>query len=211
MSGGARIKYADAYKLAESVAADLKGQVEQIKCVGSLRRKKRDVGDIEFLVRPHQDRDLLDGVDLPILDPIRATLRELGTWHKGGSRHMRVTNIYGHPHAALDLYLVHAAGCPCPDCKLGPAAWGSMLAIRTGPAELSKYCVMRMKELGFRHKHGYAQRIGTWEIVPTPNEEDFFALAGVPCLPPRERDAQAARLWREYAATKRERSHAGRR
>jgi hypothetical protein len=35
------------------------------------------------------------------------------------------------------------------------------------------------------------------EVIPTETEEAFFALAGVPCLHPRERDAQAIALWND--------------
>jgi hypothetical protein len=132
----------------------------------------------------------LFGGQMPVLDPIRAVMRQLGTWVKGGDRMMQVTDLLGRPGLTLDLYLVHP-----------PSAWGSQLAIRTGPAELGHYVVTACRRFGFRHDNGYAQRLYTGERVPTDTEDQFFALAQVPCVPPQERDELAVRLWAEFNRT----------
>lgn len=183
MSVGGLIPFEDAYRLAEQAAADLAPTLEQLKAVGSLRRKRPQVGDIEFLARPFFQEDLLGGEAQPLLDDVRRVLHEIGRWIQGGDRAMRIGDLYGNEGVRLELYLVHP-----------PAAWGSMLAIRTGPADLGKYCVSAMKRRGFYHDSGHARRLGTHEVVPTETEEQFFELAGVPCLRPMHRDQQAAKL-----------------
>lgn len=186
MSVGTRLPWTEACDLAQHVAERLAPAAARLKCVGSVRRRRPTVGDIEFLAEPHFDEDLLGG-RIPIIEPVRAAMLELGTWVKGGERMMQVTDLLGRVGLKLDLYLIHP-----------PAAWGSLLAIRTGPAELGRYVVTFCRQHGFRHDGGYAQRLDTGDRVPTDTEEQFFELAGLPCLPPHERDALAERVWAEH-------------
>lgn len=184
MSAGNRIPLQEAVELAAEVSARLTPLVARSKCVGSVRRRKSMVGDIEFVVEPIMNGDLFSDVATPILEPIRDLLHELGTWKKGGARMMQITDLLGRPGLKLEINLVHP-----------PAAWGSLVAIRTGPAELGTYVVTACRRFGFRHDSGYAQRLDTGERVPTDTEEQFFQLAEVPCVPPREREELATRLW----------------
>jgi len=190
MSTGARIPWADAYALAEEVAERLAPVVGRLKCVGSVRRRKPTVGDLEFVAGPIMHADLFGG-ETPVLDPIRHVMHELGTWVKGGDRMMQVTDLLGRRGLTLDLYVVHP-----------PAAWGSQVAIRTGPADLGHYVVTACRRYGYRHDQGHAQRLDTGEAVPTDTEEEFFALAEVPCVPPPDREALAKRLWETYRAAR---------
>ncbi len=193
------MSYTDAYELAEEAARVLRPTVELLKCVGSLRRQRTTIGDIEFLTRPHSSSDLFGGPAIVHLDEVRAAMHEIGTWVRGGPRMMQITDLLGRKRAHLELYVVHPVGCDCKDCNpWGPAQWGSVLAIRTGPEDLGRYCVTRMRSLGFRHQRGQVRRIGSDELHPTESEESFFAVAGVECRPPKDREAQAAGLWAAY-------------
>ena len=182
MSAGHSLPWAEAYVIAQEVSERLSPLVSRIKCVGSVRRRLDRVGDIEFLAEPHFDRDLL-GELVPVIEPVREALKELGTWVKGGLRYMQITDLLGRSRLNLDVFLVHP-----------PARWGSLLAIRTGPKELSQYAVTAMRGRGYRHEGGHAVRIQTGELVCTETEEAFFALAGVACEPPAQRDVQALEL-----------------
>lgn len=199
MSLGARMSFDAAFELGQEAAEQLKPTLELLKAVGSLRRQRKKIGDIEFLARPHSSPDLWGGPSTIHLLDIQAAMRTLGKWVKGGPRMMQITDLLGREGARLELYLVHPDGCGCRDCRPdGPSAWGSMLAIRTGPEDLGKYCVTRMRARGYRHVHGHVRKIGSEEVVPTETEESFFELAGVMCLPPRLRDDQAKGLWEAY-------------
>ena len=182
----------EALSLAQDVADTLGPLVAELKCVGSVRRKRPRVGDIEFLARPHAELGLFGERGAPIVRDVRDALHGIGRWLRGGDRQMVVTDLYGAKGVRLEVYLQHP-----------PAEWGSLLAIRTGPGDLGRYCVTRMRARGFLHKAGRVIRIGSGEHVPTRTEEDFFACAGVECLPPGRRDAQARSLWAAYAADKR--------
>lgn len=176
MSIGTRIPWDEAYEIARQVSHKLEPAVQRSKCAGSIRRRRPDIGDVEFVIEPHYQADLVGG-RYPIIDEIQKVADELGTWVKGANKMMQVTDLLGHEGLKLDLYLV-----------IEPAQWGSILAIRTGPWKLGKYVVSKMREHGYRHRNGHAERIRGDELVPTPEEKDFFALAEVPCVAPAKRD-----------------------
>lgn len=176
MSVGTRIPWDQAYDLAKTVSEELQSAVARSKCVGSVRRRKPTCGDVEFVIEPHYQEDLVGG-KYPIIDAIQAALEELGTWVKGKHKMMQVTDLLGVEGVKLDLYVVTP-----------PAQWGSIVAIRTGPWDLGKYVMWKMREHGYRHRKGHAERLDTGELVPTPEEQDFFALADVPCVAPAKRD-----------------------
>jgi hypothetical protein len=107
----------------------------------------------------------------------------MGEWVSGKDRNLRIRHVLGVEGLKLDLYLAHP-----------PAAWGSTLAIRTGPWQLGKYVVTKMQDYGYRHVDGHAETIDGGVVVPTDTEEQFFALAQVRCVPPRERQALTDQL-----------------
>lgn len=191
MSTGKPLPFREAYGLAEDVAAELRPLVVRLKAGGSLRRRRPHVSDIEFVAEPRMVEVDLFGAMAPVVDPIRKRLEELGTWVKGADRMMQITDLFGRPGLKCEVYLVHP-----------PAQWGSQLAIRTGPWELGRHAVTVMRDRGYRHDEGHAIEISTDRTVPTPTEEDFFALAGLPCWPPSRRDDLIARIQageREFA------------
>lgn len=177
MSDGVRIAWEHAFSIAGEIAAELGPHVAELKCVGSVRRKRETCGDIEFVARPKMATDLA-GDTYPILDEIEACLAQIGPRTKGGDRMLQIKDIFGLRGLKLDLYLVW-----------GQSSWGSQLAIRTGPWELGRHCMIEMRKNGYEHEDGCARRIETKEVVPTETEEAFFALAGVPCVAPSRRDA----------------------
>lgn len=183
VSDGTSLPFDEAYPLAERVAGELKTHCQRIKAVGSLRRRRPRVGDIEFLVEPNLVEVDLFGTLQPDTEPLRVAMLQLGTWVKGGTRMMQVTDALGVPGLKLELYLVHP-----------PAEWGSLLAIRTGPWELGRLAVSRMRDRGLRHLDGHVVRARTREAVPTPTEEAFFEAAGMETPPPHERDRIMERI-----------------
>lgn len=185
MSSGGRLPWDQAFEIARQVAAQLDPYVARLKCVGSVRRRRPTVGDIEFVAEPFIAGDLL-GNEEPVLEHVRRAMEGMGRWVKGGPRMMQVTDLFDHGGLTLDLFLAYE-----------PAAWGSIVAIRTGPADLGRYVVTVCRDHGFRHEDGYASVLDTGEVVPTDTEEQFFALAGVECVPASERDELAKKLWSE--------------
>lgn len=177
MSSGAGMPYLEAYNLGAEISRRLAPHVVRSKAAGSLRRKRPRVGDLEFVVEPKMRRLLL-GPPEPDLEPLKREVLTWSTWHRGGDRYWRVKDVLG-SGCALDLFLVWP-----------PAEWGSILAIRTGPAELGQFAVTVMKDRRTPHVDGHVPG------HPTPTEEDFFALAGLDTVAPALRDDYWQRLRR---------------
>jgi DNA polymerase/3'-5' exonuclease PolX len=139
------------------------------------------VGDIEIVCEPVMNADLFSEHATPVLEPLRAELVKLGRIVKGGDRYIRIHMTK--PDQYADLFIVWP-----------PAQWGSIMAIRTGPRELSSYVVTRCQEAGITHKDGHA--IGSDGLVlPTETEAQFFALAGLELPRPEHRDELAKLVW----------------
>jgi DNA polymerase/3'-5' exonuclease PolX len=177
-AGGTKLDWFAAAEIAKQLVGDLEGVVARAKTVGSIRRRRPTVSDIEILVEPLQIDTGLFSEPAPDLEVIgRAVQRWGGRILKNGDRFIQV-ELAGEIH--VDLFFCHP-----------PAQWGSLLAIRTGPAELGRHAVTLMTTRGLRHRDGHVERAdGT--VLPTPREEDFFAAAGLPCLPPARRDDRRA-------------------
>ena len=123
MSAGLLIPFEDALAMAAEVVDELKPHVVRMKAVGSLRRQRSLVGDLEFVVEPHMVTVDLFGAEGPDLTALKARLLAIGAWVKGRERMIQITDLLGRQGMKLDLFLVWP-----------PAQWGSILAIRTGPA-----------------------------------------------------------------------------
>jgi DNA polymerase/3'-5' exonuclease PolX len=183
MSSGVVIPWEQAYDLAKHCAERLRPVASRVKAAGSLRRFRPQVGDIEFVIEPRLGPPNLLGEREPEIAPIRAVVEKLGRWLKGGDRYMAATDLLGDYGRRLDIWLVHP-----------PAQWGSILAIRTGPADLGRLVMTRMKAKGLRHVDGFVYNPSTALTIDTPEEDDFFRLADLPCWAPRWRDELLQRL-----------------
>ena len=71
-----------------------------------------------------------------------------------------------------------------------PENWGAIYCIRTGPAAFSQALVTHFKlRTPYRQQDGALVVEATGEVVPVPEEADYFRLAGLPYLEPAERSA----------------------
>ena len=177
MSTGTSLPWGEAYGLAEQAAKLLLPHVVRLKAVGNLRRRRPYVGDLEFLAESRMEPSDLFGSLAPDVAPIRKVFEELGTWVKGGERMMQITNFYGLPGLKLEVYLCWK-----------PASWGALLGIRTGPWELGRHVMTAIKGRGYGHAAGHAFSLDTREPVATPDEAEWFGLAGLPLIAPNLRD-----------------------
>ena len=176
MSSGDRIPLAEANLLADRILATLAGTVVRAVVAGSVRRRLDTVGDIEVVAEPYLvTRDLFGGFSEVDVDSIRGRCAEMGQVVAGGRRQLKVEDVFG-SGVQLDLYLVHP-----------PADWGPILAIRTGPASYSEWCVTRLKRRGTPCRNGRIVSESTGEHIPAPTEQDFFRRAGLKTKFPWER------------------------
>jgi DNA polymerase (family 10) len=157
--------------------------LERLEVAGSIRRGKETVGDVELVGVPVLNEDLFGDGATPVLEGLMESLREISTIEKAGARYIRAHLLK--TGQTLDLFLVHP-----------PAQWGSIMAIRTGPDTLSRWVVTKCQERGIRHTDGHAVQTDTGEVIPTATEEQFFALAGMECPDPEEREALGLEVWK---------------
>lgn len=175
MSSGQQVAWSEAYEVAREVSDLIAPHCKRSKVVGSLRRRRPLVRDIEIVIEPRQTPSLGLTDPEPDIESVHTALRSLGEVGKCGQRFVQVHGVLG-SGLTLDAFMIHP-----------PAEWGSIVAIRTGPYELGIAAMTRLKRRGTPHRQG--RIVG----VPTPTEEAFFEAAGLPCLPPHERDALATR------------------
>jgi DNA polymerase/3'-5' exonuclease PolX len=179
MSLGDRVPLARAMELAKRLSDELSPLLTRVRVAGSVRRQRPIVSDIEFVAEPLFTEDLFGGRS-PQLEALKRKCAELGRVHKNGDRFIQVKEVLG-TSQTMDLFLVHP-----------PAEWGPILAIRTGPAELSQRAVTLMHGNGCRSENGRIISLRTGDVIPCPDEETFFRLAGLRHLPPRFRDSARA-------------------
>lgn len=194
------MKYIAAMNLALDVTKRLAPVTRQIAIAGSLRRMKSEVNDIEIVVEPLIDivpgqlgmfestADAAVTIDRLIerLDGWRAdgiaTVNHGGQRGAWGDRNRRffvapsLTPIRtGETLAKIDLFIVRP-----------PAEWGSILVIRTGPADFGHALMLYLNHYTtLQHRSG-----ALWDgdrKISTPDEKSFFDAVGLPFWEPTER------------------------
>ncbi len=180
-------EYAKAYMVAEQLAKRLERSCEKLQIAGSLRRRVKVVHDIEIVVVPVLEElpDLL-GATHALRSRLDDTLDELIEERvlrsfPGAKNGPRMKQFAVQPLGIkVDLFIV-----------LPPAQWGTLLAIRTGPAHYSHWLVSR-HEIGgglpnhLRVKDGAVMTLYGSNVIETPSEESFFALLGIDKVPAPE-------------------------
>ena len=181
MSLGTRVPLEQARELAARLGAELESLASRIHVAGSVRRQRPIVSDIEFVLEPRRlSADLFGVAGAPDVEPIQRLAESWGRIKRAGPRLIGIADVLG-SGIDCELYLVHP-----------PAQWGVILAIRTGPRELSQLAVSRMHRFRRRCEDGRVVDMGTGATIPCESEERFFELAGMSCLPARFRDTAAA-------------------
>lgn len=184
--GDQRVALGTAQALGAKIVAAIAPVCERVEIAGSIRRGDECVKDVEILAVPELARDLFgeadpgarSALDLCIGDLISSGRLALRTTTAGlvrnGLRYKALVAV--ETGIAVDLF-----------CVRPPASFGTLLAIRTGPAEYSKALVTKLRERGLRCEGGRVLRDDDGAEVPTPEERDFFEACGVPYVEPRER------------------------
>lgn len=195
------------------LVATIEPVCERVVVVGSVRRQREYVGDLELLVEPTMvegQGDLFAGGMQPDIEAVTDAILESDSGRhviKGGSRYVQVSLGGSHrlqdDRPKLDLFFCHP-----------PASWGALMVIRTGPSSLSRALVTRLREKGWRNHRGAVwkpapgppgavdtggeliTRIDGEEYlrVPTPHETAYFEACDLVYHHPARRDELAARL-----------------
>lgn len=185
--------------LANEILEHIAPFCERAEIAGSVRRGKADVKDIEIVCIPKPRgrpsfgdakpfKTELDALLYSLCNSAASPLRMKAL--KGGDKYKQ----FHIPKAGvnLDLFIVTP-----------PAQWGVQFVIRTGPAEFSQWVVTQARKGGALPDHckvdqGAVWRTAgdsMWEVLPTPEEQDFFNLLHLDWKEPGERRA----LWGKFA------------
>lgn len=203
MSQGERIPLGLAQTLGKQLAQSLEPSCEKVMIAGSVRREKQTIGDLEIVAMPrqHEAKDLF-GEDIDTgrtyLDVALEHLHEVDLlgWapdkRKQGNKLKKLR--HGKTGFLCDLFIVTE-----------PRAWGTHIAVRTGPHPFSIHMMKRAKELkmffadGFllhnHQSHGMANEKSYCRdgadcslIISLPNEADVFEALKINYMYPRERE-----------------------
>lgn len=178
--------WAEAMSDAQRFLVMFDGLYERWEFAGSLRRKKPEVGDVEHVIIPKFG-------DVPDGDSIFAATKRMNlVWHKLDqllaegklTKHIygAAGNRWGEKYRGVDfrgfnheLFMADAEN------------FGSVLAIRTGPAEFSQKLVTALHPRGLQNKDGYVIYKRDGARYPVATEEAFFKACGMPFIQPEAR------------------------
>ncbi len=186
----------EAEAISTAIVADLEPFCARIAVAGSIRRRKEMVGDIELVAIPRYEPVGLFG-DMQA-NALWAHLHDAGDRYrfvkgdKPDGRYYQLT-LPAHDDLQLDLFLARHDN------------WGWILLMRTGPGgnghngggfSGSVLAAWKKRQgLGRDRDGGKDGRLvdRTGQGVPTPEEEDVFALIGRAPIPPERRTDDALR------------------
>ena len=189
MSTGAKLPLDKAERMASKLQAALAPACDRLAVAGSIRRRVPEVGDIELVAIPNHQTGI-DRLTLrlnalveeqKIYRAVPPGIRNRPAWGERYKKFWCWTNdVYS--WVQVDLFITT------------PDSWGAILAIRTGPSEFSKALVTHIKyKTPYRQEEGVLVRQYSGEIVPAPEEEEYFRLAGLPWIEPERRSAAVLR------------------
>ena len=197
-----KISFQTAFCLVEGFMSAFSLCCEKIRPAGSVRRRRAfGVGDLEFIAIPKMSKvqpvqqNLFNSVPaepFSLLDREVVSQADDALWLR-----WREPRKNGAKFKALEIKLASGRWFPVDLFITTAEQWGYIMAIRTGPAELSKKLVTTFEKggtlpAGYCYKDGYLHDRD--QIIPTPKEKFVFNLAGYEMLPPEERDAWQVKL-----------------
>ncbi|HEY4285373.1 MAG TPA: hypothetical protein VGM62_20120 [Chthoniobacterales bacterium] len=185
-----------ALQIAISICAKLGTACKQIEIAGSLRRRKREVGDIEILyiskMRTGElvDVDLFGTSERPAPRPLADI--EIGRLESNGTLERR-KNVKGNETFGERIKLMRhiESGIPIDFFACAPESWFNYLVCRTGGAESNTRIASLAKARGYKWKPytpGFIDLNDPDErTIAMENEEAVFRFVGLEYEEPWER------------------------
>ena len=186
MSNTPKRPYQTMFSMAQLLVKRLEPACERIEIVGSLRREKDLIGDIELIAIPKAQKDLFGQPATGLPNEVE---KLIGEWpvilEKNGPKWKRlVVSAKNHDPFTVDLFLVPAD------------EWGVAKLIRTGSKEFSHKMVTLQSQGGFM-PDGFQIGSKTLKVtnrvfsygtmLNTPSEKDVFTLWGMDYVEPKDR------------------------
>lgn len=180
---------AEALAVAEEVYNRLKPLTHRCKVVGSLRRYRAEVKDVEILFIP-QYREGQRELFLDVGNMVDLADQAIEQWVLEGFLAKRL-NVNDSPTwGPLNKLCVHVkTGIPVDLFATSEENWWNSLVCRTGSANSNKRLAAAALAKGWTFEAygpGF-RRLGSNEYHRTTSEEDVFKFAGLPYLAPQYR------------------------
>ncbi len=162
------MKIKTARGIANTLIDDLTPHCKRISIAGSVRRgNMHDINNLKFVAIPKMKyqpdismKMMPSSVNL-LFDHVRKQY-DVTTGGKNGQKMVRFNVCENIP---VELYMAT------------DSTWGYILTLRTGPAELSKALVIKLKQKGYTPEGGKILDGG--RTVSVPREETVFRMAGM--------------------------------
>lgn len=153
---------------------------------GSLRRRKKEVGDVEIVYVPRtvsvQD-GLFDQVEKSLVDDALDIFLRRGLLSK--RQNVNGSEMWG-PKNKLALHV--ASGIPVDLFAATTENWFNYIVCRTGPADSNTLIATAAQAKGWKwNPYGVGFTNERGELVPVKSERDVFALVGLSYREPWER------------------------
>jgi len=165
----AKISLERAERIAQDITQEINVKTNWCKrclVVGSIRRRKSEVNDIDILVEP------ASGGIIRIVQWVKDSKNGAGLLKMGST-----TIQFVYQDAQVDLYFAT------------PETWITLLVIRTGSAEHNIKLCQKAKSMGLvLHADGRGIYTKEGSKLKTDSEEEFFNQLGLTYLKPEERD-----------------------
>jgi len=182
-----KFEFGYASDVAAMVREQLKTSCARIEIAGSLRRRKKEIGDIEIVYIPKTavvtEEDLF-GQSRNLTDRAIAALENSKVLE-------RRKNIKGREAFGDHIKLMRdvSSGVPVDLFATTEAAWWNYLVCRTGGAQSNMRIAALAKSRGYKWEPYSA---GFWdpekdETIPMQSEEDVFRFVGLPYEEPAAR------------------------
>lgn len=167
---------------AQALIDALRGSCERCEVVGSVRRKKPIVHDVELLLEPKTETQV---IDLFGTTETVSLFEERYAALVGGGVIQPVIGGF-----RLKRFIFRETPCELFVC-IPPSQWGLAQVIRTGPADLSHRLVTQRRLGGLCPDHYRVHDLGFYgpgdRLAPTPDERSVFASVNEPFTDPEAR------------------------
>lgn len=167
----------EAHYLAESIIAKLMPVTFRIQICGSVRRKKKEVSDLDLVLVPHRDavKDMFGNVTGTQVAPEFA--RIINQW----------TKIKGEADGKYTQRIVDGHKVEFTMCQQDN--FGVLQIIRTGDSEFTHMLMKRVNKMGLEQRDGYLWRDDNRLTIE--DEKDYFRILELPYIEPENRNADA--------------------
>ena len=167
------MKIQTASRIASTIMKDLEPYCTRIEVAGAVRRGNvRDMKTIDLVAISKVDMqpDVFMQLQPAGRDRLFRHIRNEYDVTSGGKDGQRQCTFQVCENIAVTVSLAT------------PETWGYVLALRTGPAGLSRALVIKLKKAGYEPEGGRVLR--DRKMVPVPVEQTVFAMAGVRYVKP---------------------------